>query len=112
MNLLNLIILVLPIFISTGNKTTIGHCDLRGAVFVEPVDRNLAQYSVFIEETESFAEMLIFKENSRTYADRPGLWYFVENRGLADFVIFYEDEPGYADFSIFFTETASFAGCQ
>lgn len=87
-------------------------CELKGAVYVETYDKNLADFRVYEAESEAFAEFLVFQEYSRTYADQAGYWYFVGSRGLADFVIYMEKEPGYADFSIFFTETASFAGCQ
>ena len=87
-------------------------CELKGAVYIERQDPSFAQFSVYIEESEAFAQYLVFKEDSRTYADRPGLWYIVENRGMADFTVFITEEAGMADFSIYFTETASFADCQ
>jgi hypothetical protein len=87
-------------------------CELKGAVYVEKNDANMAQFSVYIQESEAFAQVLVFEEDSRTYADKPGLWYFVENPGMADFIIYYVEEEGMADFSIYFTDIASFAGCQ
>jgi hypothetical protein len=91
---------------------SIDFCELHGAVYIEKENRSLADFIVYKEESEGSARFWVYEEYSRTYADRPGMWYFVQNRGLADFVIYIEEEAGMADFSIFFTETAAFAGCQ
>jgi hypothetical protein len=99
-------------FSSPANPQSTEICELKGAVYIEKEDRNRANFSVYKEESEAFAQVLIFEEFSRTYADKPGYWYFVENRGLANFVIYYEEEAGMSDFTIYFTETAAFAGCQ
>ncbi|MEQ8414760.1 MAG: DUF6150 family protein [Imperialibacter sp.] len=86
-------------------------CGVYGAIFVE-TDRRRADYIVFEDENEAFADMLIFKESSRVFADRQGIWYFTENRGLADFTIYYVKEKGQQHFSVNFTDTESFAGCR
>jgi hypothetical protein len=86
-------------------------CDLYGAVFVENNPKN-ADYIVFIEEAESAANMLVFQEDNRLFADKKGAWFFTKNRGTANFTIYFETDRRYADFSIYYTEVASFAGCQ
>lgn len=106
------IFLVQILLISENPASQPDFCELYGAVYVEKEDANLAQYSVYIQDSEAFAQVLVFEEDSRTYADKPGRWYFVNNRGMADFVIYYVGEEGLADFSIYFTDVASFAGCQ
>ena len=86
-------------------------CRIFGAVYVEE-NKSRAQFLVFEEETESFADILIFEEENRLFADQSGMWYFVEERGMADFTIYFTKNRGTADFSVYFTDVASFAGCK
>jgi hypothetical protein len=72
----------------------------------------MAQFSVFIEESEGLADVRVFKEDNPLFADKAGKWHFVKTRGLADFTIFIEETKNLADFTIFYTETEAFAGCQ
>ena len=86
-------------------------CRIFGAVYEEE-NKSRAQYLVFEEETESFADILIFEEENRLFADQSGIWYFVEERGMADFTVYFTNNRGTADFSVYFTDVASFAGCK
>jgi hypothetical protein len=67
---------------------------------------------VYIEETEAFADLVVFKSENALFADKPGLWYFARSRAEANWFIVFVKEREKADFSICFTETESFAGCQ
>ena len=87
------------------------YCAIQGNVFITN-NKAMAHFSFYEDETEGFADMLVFWEDSRVFADQPGLWHLVEAPGLADFILYREFEPGYADFKVFFTDTQSFAGCQ
>ena len=66
---------------------------------------------MFVESSESFADLQVFFESNRLYADKAGLWYKTEKRDLADFRIYLSDNKKASDFSIYYTSTESFAGC-
>jgi hypothetical protein len=87
------------------------YCRLKGKVFVEEVP-GLADFRVYEEESEGFADMLIYETENSLFTDRGGIWYFVKNRGLADFTIYFTDSKSGADFSIYFTTFESMAGCS
>lgn len=86
-------------------------CTLFGTVYVTPYAEE-AHFIVFEEETEGFADILVFPEENQLFADRKGLWFFTDDPGFADFIVYLNDDRSFADFSIYFTETESFAGCQ
>jgi len=87
------------------------YCRLQGAVYETPTKQG-ADFWVFEEESEAFADMLIYEEENKLYADQPGMWFFVENIGLADFAIYFTKDKSEADFVVCFTESPTFAGCQ
>lgn len=86
-------------------------CKLSGSIYKAPTKQG-TDYWVYIEESEAFADMLIFEEENKLYADEPGVWFFVENKGLADYVIYFTKDKSEADFTIYYTDTPTFAGCQ
>jgi hypothetical protein len=71
-----------------------------------------ATYRVYLEKSEAFADLPVFKAQNLLYADRSGIWFFTETRAQATFTIAYVKERGQADFSIFFTDNEAFAGCK
>ena len=88
-----------------------GWCQLKGAVFVDSNPTRI-QYRVYLEESESFADLLVFKASNTLFADKPGLWYFTDSRAQAVVSILMVKERSQADFSIHFVDAESFAGCQ
>jgi len=86
-------------------------CDLFGAVMIE---KNLsqAQYKVYIEKSEAFADLPVFQTANGLFADRSGLWYMTASRAQAKFTIAIVAEKSMADFSIFYIDNESFAGCR
>ncbi len=86
-------------------------CDLKGAVFVVP-DRSQATYRVFVEKSEAFADLSVYKAPNLLFADRGGLWYFSTTRAQAAFTVAFVAEKALADFSIYYIENESFAGCR
>jgi hypothetical protein len=86
-------------------------CDLYGAVMIE---KNLsqAQYKVYIEKSEAFADLPVFQTANGLFADRSGLWYMTASRAQAKFTIAIVAEKSMADFSIFYIDNESFAGCR
>ena len=86
-------------------------CQLHGSIFETPTKQG-ADFWVYEEESDAFADMLIFEEENKLYADEPGVWFFVDNIGLADIRVFFTKEKSEADFTIFFTDSTTFAGCK
>ena len=86
-------------------------CNVFGVVYIEPV-KNRADYIVFEEKTEAFADLRVFREENRLLADNTGLWHFTDKRDLADFTIFIQDEPANVDFTIYYIDVISYAGCD
>jgi hypothetical protein len=87
------------------------YCQLSGSVLEE---KNPAQavYKVFKEDSESFADLVVFNSENALFADKPGKWHFTNSRAQARFTIFWVEERSKADFSVYITDTESFAGCQ
>lgn len=87
------------------------YCQLKGPVFIE-TNAARAQFRVYLEESESFADLLVFKTTNALFADKPGLWFFTPSRAQASFSILLVKERSQADFSVHYIDTESFAGCQ
>jgi len=89
-------------------------CRLFGSVYLtsDPKQKNLARYFVYIETEEAYADLLVFKENNKLFADAPGLWFITSSRNFADHIFFVTPNRAFADFSINFTSKRTFAGCK
>lgn len=90
------------------------YCQIYGSVFLtsDPKYKRLARYIVYIEPEEAFANLVIFKEENKLFADKPGLWYPAPAHDFADHVLFVTTNRAFADFSVFYTKARSFAGCK
>lgn len=86
-------------------------CRLMGSVYVTDTPEQ-AHYFVFVEEYDSSADLSVYAEENKLFADQPGLWFFTEQEAFADFIVYFTDSKGMADFSIYYTDVASFAGCR
>lgn len=87
------------------------YCTLRGSVYIAE-DRGQADFVAYLEDSEAFADFLVFEEENRLYATEEGVWFFVENRGVADFSIYLTKSRGEADFVFAYTDSPTFAGCD
>lgn len=85
-------------------------CSLHGSVFITK-DRSRADFIVY-KDSEAFADFLVFEEENRLYATEDGIWYFVENRGIADFSVYFTESKGEAHFTMAYTDSPTFAGCD
>lgn len=94
-----------------GAQSTRSWCAIQGGVFVEK-EATRAQYRVFVEDSESFADLLVFKAPNLLFADKPGLWFMATSPAQAEVRIFFVKERNQADFSIFYIDNESFAGCN
>lgn len=88
-----------------------GRCDIFGVIYLTEIPQE-AHYRVFIEESEAFANAVIFEEENELMADRPGLWYFTDNRRFARFVVYITDNKSNSDFTIFYTDIPDYARCN
>jgi hypothetical protein len=86
-------------------------CNLYGSVFFVK-DKYLADFTVYLEETESFADLVVFREDNALYADQSGIWFITDKMGLADYRVYIETIKGRANFTIHYTDSRSFAGCN
>lgn len=86
-------------------------CQVFGTIYIE-TQKNRAHYSVYLEEYESDADLIVCKQDNRLFADRPGLWYFVTDRSFADYTIYLESDDSYADFSVYYTDDVGSVGCN
>ena len=89
-------------------------CKIYGSVFLEtdPGRRNYCFGTVYVEPEEAFADLLVFKENNKLFADRAGLWAEAPARDFANYVLFVTPDRSKADFSVHYTAVRSFAGCK
>ncbi len=107
-----LIVLLGLAFLGSASKNAqYDPCEIYGLVFIEENPR-LAHFKVYEETSEAFADVIIFEEENRLYADRKGKWHFTDKREFADVYIYFEEDRGLSDFSVFFTEYESFSGCN
>ena len=89
-------------------------CLLFGSVYLttDPKLKNLARYQVYLEPEEAYADLVVFKENNKLFADGPGLWFVTSSRNFADHVFYVTTNRAFADFSVHFTSKRTFAGCK
>jgi len=87
------------------------YCRIYGIIYFEKY-KYAADAFVYIEEDYTQADMLIFKEDSKLFADKEGLWYITDNPALAHYRLYIEKDRRFSDFTIAFIEEQNFAGCQ
>ena len=89
-------------------------CRLFGSVYLtsDPKQKNLARYIVYIEPDEAYADLVVFKENNKLFADGPGLWFVTTSRSFSDHIFYVTTNRAFADFSVHFTSKRTFAGCK
>ena len=87
------------------------YCNIFGSVFIVDNPKE-ADFRVFIEDSEGSADVWVYDTDDKLFADRPGLWYFTNQKAFSDFTIYIEKDKYLADFSIYYINTESFAGCN
>lgn len=89
-------------------------CKIFGSVYLEtdPSRRSYCFGTVYVEPEEAFANLIVFKEDNKLFADRSGLWAEAPARDFADYVLFVTTDRSRADFAIHYTKVRSFAGCK
>ena len=103
------------------NAPTVAHpagsvepCKIFGSVYLEndPRRANSCFAVVYVEPEQAFADVLVFNEANKLFADKAGLWCPAENREFADYTLFVTTDRSRADFAIHYTKVRSFAGCK
>jgi hypothetical protein len=89
-------------------------CRMFGSVYLtsDPKQKNYAKYIVYLEPEDTYADLFVFKENNKLFADSPGLWYLTTSRNFADHIFFVTTNRAFADFSIYYTKARTLAGCR
>ncbi|WP_246558906.1 DUF6150 family protein [Hymenobacter piscis] len=89
-------------------------CRLYGSVYLErdPRRRSGCFAVVYLEPEEAFADLLVYPETNKLFADQAGLWYLTEGRSFADYALFVTDNRNLADFSFQYTNVRNYAGCR
>ena len=92
----------------------IDFCRIYGSVYFErdPKRQSGTHYTIYEEPEEAFANLVVYKEDNKLFADAPGLWHEASNRDFADFIVFVSPNRNLADFGVYFTQSRSFAGCK
>jgi len=95
-------------------RGSIEPCKIFGSVYLEydPSRRNSCFGTVYIEPEEAFADLRVFVEGNRLFADKTGLWYPADNREFADYTLYVTTDRSRADFAIHYIKVRSFAGCR
>ncbi len=114
-------LLLLPFFsvpasepVTTPVVANRDYCKIYGAIYLEHDSKfkNTASHTVFLGEEEAFANLVVFKEKNKLFADDAGLWYITPNKAFADHVLFVTENRNLAAFSVHFTEVRSLAACR
>lgn len=92
-------------------KDTPNLCKLYGSVYIED-SPSFADYRVFVDNVEGFADILVYNEVNPGLAISNGIWHITDARGFADFTIYLDQSRGFADFTICYTPNRGFAGCR
>ncbi|MBF9236441.1 hypothetical protein I2I05_03440 [Hymenobacter sp. BT683] len=89
-------------------------CKIYGSVYLEtdPSRRSYCFGTVYVESEEAFADLIVFKESNKLFADKTGLWADAPARDFADYVLLVTTDRSRADFAIHYTKVRSFAGCK
>jgi len=90
------------------------YCKIYGSVYLErdPKYKNTASYTVFLGEEEVYANMIVYRESNKLFADGTGIWYITPTKAFADHILYVTDNRNLADFSVHFTTVRSYAACR
>ncbi|GHA67794.1 DUF6150 family protein [Pontibacter akesuensis] len=89
-------------------------CRIYGSVYLErdPMYKSMASHIVFVGEEEAFADMVVFRESNKLFADAPAIWYITPNKAFADHILYVTDQRHLADFTVHFTDVRAIATCR
>jgi hypothetical protein len=93
------------------SSNTIDYCQIYGGVYFVD-DRSKASFSIYLEESEVFANLKVYQETNLLFADGTGKWYVTENLVQAQYRVYIESKRSLADFSVNYVTNESYAGCN
>lgn len=90
------------------------YCHVYGSVYLErnPMYKNTASAIVFLDEEEAFANLVVYRESNKLFADGPAIWYITPSKAFANHILYVTDKRHEADFTVFFTDVRSSATCR
>lgn len=99
---------------ASGEVVLNDYCKIYGSVYLErdPKYKNTASYTVFLGEEEVYANMIIYRESNKLFADDHGIWYITPTKAFADHILYVTDNRNLADFSVHYTTVRSYASCR
>ncbi|WP_299758935.1 DUF6150 family protein [uncultured Pontibacter sp.] len=116
MQILFTICMALLPYLNPAAATEVGrnHCQVYGSVYLErnPLYKNTATHIVYLGEEEAFADMVVYRESNKLFADAPAIWYVTPNKAFANHVLYVTEQRHQADFTVHFTDARSFATCR
>ncbi|RIY10281.1 hypothetical protein D0T11_10280 [Hymenobacter rubripertinctus] len=103
-----------PLAVPAAVVGSVDPCRLYGSVYLEhdPRRRSGCFAVVYLEPEEAFADLLVYPETNKLFADQAGLWYLTEGRNFADYALFVTHNRNLADFSFQYTKVRNYAGCR
>lgn len=109
-----LLLLAAPPAARPAPAGSIEPCKIFGSVYLEtnPSQRNTCFGTVYEEPNDAFADLIVYEETNRLFADQTGLWYPAENREFADYVLYVTTDRSRADFTFHRTKVRSYARCK
>lgn len=93
-----------------AQQSRLDFCQIYGGIYFVQ-DRAKANFSVYLEESETFANLKVYQQNNILFADRSGQWYITENKVQANYLVYIETKRSMADFTIHYVSAESYAGC-
>ncbi|MCG8474670.1 MAG: DUF6150 family protein [Cytophagales bacterium] len=97
--------------ISSAQAQPVSPCQVFGKIFYTKTKQE-AQVWVYVEDSEGLADLIVYKEENELFADKAGLWCKTAKKKFADYRVYITDNPEEAHFCIFYTDEPDFAGCQ
>lgn len=90
------------------------YCKIYGSVYLErdPRYKNTASHTVFLGEEEVYANMIVYRESNKLFADGTAIWYITPTKAFADHILYVTDNRNFADFSVHYTTVRSYAACS
>lgn len=113
---------LLPLLFASENKSEVATiattdrniCRVYGAVYLErdPKYKNTASFTVYLNEDEAFANMVVYRENNKLFADGTAIWYLTPSKAFADHILYVTENRNFADFTVHYTDVRTFATCR
>jgi hypothetical protein len=87
-------------------------CDVFGVIYLEKTPY-LANFRVYVEtEADYRADLIVFRETNQLFADKQGYWFLTDKRGFANYTVAIVQDRSVADFVIYYTDKENWAGCN